>query len=195
MFQSCELMNSESNLQITELQVKTKMSVFGCSLRDHPEELSLALQAVEELRQQHPETTPSNIVGQYMSPWKSHLLNDKLNPILTLVASKINQASKRFLNVDLRQLNYQLVIADCWCAVYEKSNYTIPHSHFPSDFSAVIYLELESDSAPIIFDNDVAVKPSVGSVVFFPGALVHHVPATEGRRVIVAVNYIKIPVM
>ena len=188
-------MNSESNLQITELQVKTKMPVFGCSLTDHPEELSLALQAVEELRQQHPETTPSNIVGQYMSPWKSHLLNDKLNPVLTLVAGKINQASKRFLNVDLRQLNYELVIADCWCAVYEKSNYTIPHSHFPSDFSAVIYLELESDSAPIIFDNDVAVKPSVGSVVFFPGALIHHVPATEGRRVIVAVNYIKIPVM
>ena len=105
----------------------------------------------------------------------------------------IKNASIDFLNTDLTTLNYELIVADCWCAVYEATNHTIPHSHFPSDFSAVIYLEMVEESAPIIFNESLVINPASGTVIFFPGSLPHHVPATKGKRVIVAINYIKIP--
>jgi hypothetical protein len=52
---------------------------------------------------------------------------------------------------------------------------------------------MEADSAPIIFNESLVVNPASGTVIFFPGSLPHHVPETKGKRVIVAINYIKIP--
>jgi hypothetical protein len=188
-------MHEQSPFQITQLKVLTEVSVFGCSLLDHPNEILLAKSAVEELREKYPECSVSNVMAEYMSPWKSHLLTAKLDPLIKLVAEKIKNASINFLNTDLTALNYELIVADCWCAIYETTNHTIPHSHFPSDFSAVIYLEMDSDSAPIIFNESLVINPASGTVIFFPGSLPHHVPATKSRRVIVAINYIKIPAM
>ena len=186
-------MLEQSPFQITQLKVQTEVSVFGCSLLDHPHEILLAKSAVEELREKHPESAISNVMADYMSPWKSHLLTEKLGPLIGLVAEKIKKASIDFLNTDLTALNYELIVDDCWCAVYEATNHTIPHSHFPSDFSAVIYLEMGEESAPIIFNESLVINPASGTVIFFPGSLPHHVPATKGKRVIVAINYIKIP--
>ena len=77
-----------SHFQIVQLKVLAELSVFGCSLLDHPDVLSLAKLASQELRQQHPESTPSNVMAEYMSPWKSHLLTPLLNPLIELVAEK-----------------------------------------------------------------------------------------------------------
>jgi hypothetical protein len=186
-------MHEQSPFQITQLKVQTEASVFGCSLLDHPHVILLAKSAVDELREKYPESAVSNVMADYMSPWKSHLLTEKLEPLIRLVAEKIKNASIDFLNTDLTTLNYELIVADCWCAVYEATNHTIPHSHFPSDFSAVIYLEMVEESAPIIFNESLVINPASGTVIFFPGSLPHHVPATKGKRVIVAINYIKIP--
>ncbi len=186
-------MPEQSPFQITQLKVQTEASVFGCSLLDHPHVILLAKSAVDELREKYPESAVSNVMADYMSPWKSHLLTEKLEPLIRLVAEKIKNASIDFLNTDLTTLNYELIVADCWCAVYEATNHTIPHSHFPSDFSAVIYLEMVEESAPIIFNESLVINPASGTVIFFPGSLPHHVPATKGKRVIVAINYIKIP--
>jgi len=188
-------MENQSLFQITQTKVSAELPVFGCSLLDHPEVLLLARVAVDELRTSHPATTESNVKSNYMSPWKSHLLTDKLQPLIDLVSAKIKLACIECLQTDLTGLSFDLAVADCWCAVYEQSNYTVPHSHFPSDFASVIYLELAEDSAPIIFSNEIVVNPAIGTVVFFPGWLIHHVPKTQGKRIIIAINYIKIPVM
>jgi hypothetical protein len=105
----------------------------------------------------------------------------------------IRKTSAEHLNTDLAHLNYELRVADCWYAVYEASDHTVAHSHFPSDFSSVVYLQVDEAGAPIVFANNIAVHPVSGTAVIFPGLLEHHVPATQGRRVVVAVNFIKIP--
>ncbi len=188
-------MTTPSASEFTQFNVPTESTVFGCSLRDAAPVLDLALQALYELRQAHPDATPSNVKAVYMSPWKSHHLTTDLAPLIQLVADKIKSATQQFLGVDLNQLEYDLRVADCWGAVYEQSDHTVPHTHYPSDFSAVIYLEMEEQSSPIIFENSFSVSPTSGSLVFFPGHLSHHVPATQGKRVIVVINYIKIPKM
>jgi hypothetical protein len=188
-------MESPSPFQIQQFKIPTESSVFGCSLLDHAPALQAARHAVDELRLRFPESTPSNVKAVYMSPWKSHHLTTGLAPLIQLVADKIKMATQQFLGVDLNKLEYDLRVADCWGAVYEQSDYTIPHTHYPSDFSAVIYLEMEEQSSSIIFENSFSVSPTSGSLVFFPGHLSHHVPATQGKRVIVVINYIKIPKM
>ncbi len=188
-------MTSPSTSEITQFSVPTEATVFGCSLLDQPQALELAKLAVEELRDKHPDSTPSNVMAVYMSPWKSHLLSDKFGPLIQIVSDKIKEASKRHLSTDLAALNYDLAVADCWCAVYERSNYTIPHTHMPTTFSAVLYLEMDTGSSPIVFNNSVAANPTSGTLVFFPGHLLHHVPATEGKRTIVVINFLAMPAL
>ena len=186
-------MNQILDLDIKKVAVPLQLPIFCCDLKSYENELQLAKEAVYELQISHPESTPSNVKATYSSSYKSHLLNPKLLPLTELVMKIAKKVSKETLSCDLDAVNVGLFIADCWCAVYEKSDETIPHNHFPSDFSAVVYLEAEPQSAPIIFANSILVKPIPGSLVLFPGLLNHHVPPTEARRVVVAMNIFKVP--
>jgi hypothetical protein len=186
-------MNKSVWLQINRFKVPTELSVFETSLSGHVEALKLAREALEELRVSHPASTPSNVRAVYMSPWKSHLLTPKLQPLLDITAGLIRKISIDFFRMDLDGLNYDLLTADAWCAVYEQADSAILHSHYPADFSCVAYLDMEPGAAPIIFANALEVRPVPGSLLVFPGLLPHHVPATPGRRVVAAMNFIKVP--
>ena len=186
-------MNQLVGLQINRFKVPTELSVFETSLSGHVEVLKLAREALEELRVSHPASTPSNVRAVYMSPWKSHLLTPKLQPLLDITADLIRKISIDFFRMDLDGLNYDLLTADAWCALYEQADSAILHSHYPADFSCVAYLDMEPGAAPIIFANALEVRPVSGSLLVFPGLLPHHVPATPGRRVVAAMNFIKVP--
>ena len=128
-----------------------------------------------------------------MSPWKSHQLNAKFGPLTHTVRELAMRASKQFLVTDMAQLNLDLAVTDCWGAIYEESDHTLIHTHFPSDFVAVIYLEAGPNCAPIVFDNHLAITPRPGWMMLFPGMLRHHVPENHDARVIVAMNLLKLP--
>ena len=186
-------MRKIDSLSIDQFNVKADLSVFGLHLHDFPIELQLARDAITELQISHPESTPSNVNAVYMSPWNSHTMNGKFTPLIQIMADLIKKTSLEHLKTDIEALNFNLAVADCWGAIYEEESYAIPHWHFPSDFSTVIYLEIGTDAAPIVFANSLVVQPVSGSAIIFPGNLIHHVPSTKGRRVIVAINFIKVP--
>ena len=186
-------MRKIDSLSIDQFNVKADLSVFGLHLHDFPIELQLARDAITELQISHPESTPSNVNAVYMSPWKSHTMNGKFTPLIQIMADLIKKTSLEHLKTDIEALNFNLAVADCWGAIYEEESYAIPHWHFPSDFSTVIYLEIGTDAAPIVFANSLVVQPVSGSAIIFPGNLIHHVSSTKGRRVIVAINFIKVP--
>ena len=179
--------------RFTHIKVADELPIFGFKFEKNDPILELAQEAIKELQITHPDTTPSNLNSLYMSPWKSHRLTDKFTPLINLMGKLVLKTYKDYFTTDLEGLNYTLAVADCWGAIYEKSNYAAPHRHFPSDFATVIYLDVEENAAPIVFANSVAVNPVSGTAIIFPGILMHHVPATDGRRVIVAINFIKIP--
>lgn len=167
--------------------VGTELPVFIADLSPAKAQLELARQALDELRITHPESPNSNVKATYMSPWTSHLLNPKLGPLTNIVAAIGREVSKT-LSADLNNLNMDLVVTDCWGIIYDKSSYTQVHNHFPCEFACSIYLEAHPDSAPIIFAGKLNVKPTPGMLVMFPGILNHEVPATDGRRVVIAMN-------
>jgi hypothetical protein len=98
------------------------------------------------------------------------------------------EACKTNLSANLAALNMDLVVTDCWGVIYDRADYTQKHNHFPSEFSCVVYLDVDESSAPIIFGGKLAIKPKPNMLVLFPGILMHEVPATEGRRIVVAMN-------
>ena len=179
--------------KVNMLEVGTKAPIFWVDMTAYAPMLKAAREAIDELRVSHPESTPSNVKAVYMSPWKSHLLNDKLHPLCLHAMATAKQASKDFWNTDIDALNLDFMIADCWGVIYEESDQTILHSHYPSDFSAVIYLEADENCAPIVFEQKLVVKPQPNVMIMFPGYLRHEVPQNHGKRSIIALNMNKIP--
>ena len=178
---------------VNHLTVETTMPIFWADLSHLPEHLLMARQAIDELRVSHPDSVQSNVRSVYMSPWKSHQLNAKLVPICQTVTDYAKQAALQHMNTDLSRLNWGLQVTDCCGAIYEEADHTIPHSHFPSDFSAVVYLEAEDGCAPIVFANKLVVQHKPRMLILFPGMLVHSVPKNTGNRVVLAMNMHKFP--
>ena len=179
------IMSDSEKVQIRTVEVAAETPVFICDLSLIKPQLDLARMAIEELRVSHPDTTQSNVQSVYMSPWHSHLINNKFKPLTDSAVTIAQEVSRTHLSANLPALNMGLVVTDCWGAIYEKSDYTKRHNHFPAEFSCVIYLEVHENSAPIIFSGKLHVQPMM---VLFPGILQHEVPATDGRRVVVAMN-------
>ncbi len=177
------------------LPVAAQLPVTVCDLSALAPQLALAREALDELRRTHPVSPESNVRAAYMSPWKSHLLNPKLEPLCAAVLALARLAARGLAVYDLAQLNLQLVVTDCWGAVYEQGDAAARHNHFPSDFACVVYLEAEEGCAPIVFGGDTPVQPRPGMLLIFPGILDHEVPDTPGRRVVVAMNLAKVPTL
>lgn len=186
-------MEAERLGEITEFKVSTFAPVFGFNLFHYTSELAAARAAIAELRSKYPETTPSSVKAVYMSPWNSHLLTEKFDPLILLMSNFIKKTCVDFYKVDLLQIGYVLRVANCWCTIYEEGNSSVLHHHFPSDFAVVVYLDLDQGASPIVFSNTLQVNPVSATALLFPGFLEHHVPETRGRRIIVAINFIKVP--
>lgn len=182
-----------NDLPLNQMQINTQLPIFWMHLGHMDGELQMARSAIDELRISHPESTPSNVKAVYMSPWKSHTLNEKLMPLCNATVEIVTEASRRYMNTDMSKLNFALRVTDCWGVIYEKSDTTTLHNHFPADFSAVVYLEAGENCAPIIFSESIVVKPKPKTIIIFPGILQHRVPENEDNRVIVAMNLNKFP--
>lgn len=180
-------------LELQPVPCPLSLPIVVCHLTPIKDQLTLAREAIEDLRLQHPESTPSNVQALYMSPWKSQSMTTKLDPLISSVITISYEVSRNYFGVDLKALNLGLIATDCWGAIYESGHYANQHNHFPSDFACVIYLEAEENCAPIIFENHIKVQPTADMLIIFPGVLKHEVPPTDGKRVVVAMNLNKFP--
>jgi hypothetical protein len=177
-------------MKLRQVNVSTELPVFITDLSPVQHKLDGARQAIEELRLTHPNSPQSNVNATYMSPWTSHLINPKLMPLVEEV-TQLGRECSRALSADLAVLNMDLVVTDCWGIIYDRSSHTRLHNHFPAEFACSIYLEAAPDCSPIVIAGKLNIKPLPGMMVMFPGILNHEVPATTGRRVVVAMNLSK----
>jgi len=184
-------MPSPDPIRIVGATIQTELPVVICDLSPIADRLAQAREAIEELRVSHPASPESNVKAAYMSPWKSHLLNDKLLPLCASVVEIARQAAPKAWSGNLDELGLDLLVTHCWGAVYEQADRTERHNHFPADVSCVIYLEAEPGCAPLVFSAQSVFHPKPGMLVMFPGITMHEVPPTPGRRVVVAMNLFK----
>lgn len=179
------------SVRVVGASVQTELPVVIAELGPIADRLQLAREAIDELRVSHPQSPESNVKATYMSPWKSHMLNPKLMPLCVSVVEIAKAAAPKAWSANFGKLGLDLLVTDCWGAIYEVADYTAPHSHFPADLSCVVYLEAEPGCAPLVFSKTSAYQPRPATLVMFPGIAMHEVPATPGRRVVVAMNLFK----
>lgn len=90
-------------------------------------------------------------------------------------------------------LSVPMYVDNFWIAEYSEGNYARKHGHYPADWAAVYYIEVEDNASPLCFEDRLDVMPEEGMLVMFPGILEHRVKPTKGRRVCAAMNLHKHP--
>jgi hypothetical protein len=118
--------------------------------------------------------------------WNFHEKSKEIFDISEHVTKVCSEISKQefYLN-----LNYQ--VKNCWGIIYKKNNYAQEHDHFPVTFACVIYIKININSSPIIFERGkLVIQPKNNSVLIFPGILSHTVPVSNDNdeRVVLAFN-------
>jgi len=174
--------------------VPKQMAVFTTILEDHVELNKYLKQVILKHRQNNPETTNSNVKAWHSS-WITHQENPKFQPLvdLTLNACKFISAGYYECN------NAEYAMINMWAMMYEDSEYTKRHSHVPSDYAAVYYVDVEPGCAPVIFESVVkdgvnnnnqplTLQPQNGMLAIWPAILHHEVPPTKGKRMCVSMN-------
>lgn len=163
--------------------VSKDLPIFSTNISNYKDAMSLAAEAIFEEREKNPTSMESNVKAHYVSDYSSHLKNPKFQPLIDLVLSFCSEISKTYFKCDLKYKCY-----NCWGMLYDEGDHTVKHSHFPSTFAAVVYLEIEKDAAPIVFEDELTVVPTNGSLVVFPALLQHEVPKTKGKRMVISMN-------
>ena len=172
------------NTPTIEFQTVSKdLPIFSTNISQFKDALSLAAKAIFEEREKNSKGMDSNVKAYYVSDYASHLNNPNFQPLIDIVLSFCEEVSKTYFKADLKYKCY-----NCWGMLYNNGDHTVKHNHFPSTFAAVVYLEIEKDAAPIVFEEDLIVVPTSGSLIVFPALLEHYVPKTSGRRMAISMN-------
>ena len=175
--------------------VPKKMAVFTTILDDHVELNKYLKQVILEHRQKHPEDIESNVKAWHSS-WQTHDENPKFQPLVDRVIDACKFIAQGYYEGGD---NLEYWVGNCWAMMYEDTEHTIRHSHFPSDFSCCYYVDVEPGCAPVIFESVVkdgihdnnqplTLQPQNGMLAIWPAILHHEVPPTKGRRMCISMN-------
>ena len=175
--------------------VPKQMAVFTTILDDHVEFNKYLKQVILDHRQKFPETTKSNVKAWHSS-WTTHLENPKFQPLIDRILDACKFISAGYYEGG-NDLQYKVI--NMWAMMYEDTEWTKRHSHFPSDFAVAYYVDVEPGCAPVIFEsmqkdgvNDnnqpLTLQPQNGMLAIWPAILHHEVPPTKGRRMCISMN-------
>ena len=174
--------------------VSKPLPIFTSILDDHVEFNKYLKQVILEHRQNNPETTKSNVKAWHSS-WTTHVENPKFKPLVDIVVDACKFISAGYF--ECSDTGFQVV--NMWAMMYEDTEWTKRHSHFPSQFAACYYVDVEPGCAPIIFESVVkdgindnnqplTIQPQNGMLAIWPALLHHEVPPTKGRRMCISMN-------
>ena len=192
-------MTSSSNLEnpmtrkIDIEYVPKNLPVFSTVVPQHGELNNYLKHVILEHRQNNPETTNSNVKAWHSS-WVTHKDNPKFQPIVDITIDVCKFVAEGYF-----ECNHDYDVVNLWAMMYEDTEWTKRHSHFPCDFAAAYYVDVEPESAPVIFESVVndgvnddnkplIIQPKNGMLLVWPAILHHEVPPTKGRRMAISMN-------
>ena len=174
--------------------VPKQLPVFTSILDNHVEFNKDLKEVILEHRQKHPEDVESNVKAWHSS-WRTHEINPKFQPLIDITLNALEFITTGYF--ECKDIEYYVL--NLWAMMYEDTEWTKRHSHFPSDFAACYYVDVEPGCAPVIFENVVKdtvnddnkpliIQPQNGMLAIWPAILHHAVPPTKGRRMCVSMN-------
>ena len=146
---------------------------------------------IERHRDKYNGTKMSNLKTDWRSSFTMH--HECPEPIIKELLDFSLDVSKKLSTYYQNDLMVPMFVDNFWIAEYSKGNYARKHGHYPADWAAVYYIEVEENASPLCFEDKLDVHPEEGMLVMFPGILNHRVKPTMGRRVCAAMNLHKEP--
>tara|TARA_B100000131_G_scaffold292858_1_gene307679 strand:- start:398 stop:1021 length:624 start_codon:yes stop_codon:yes gene_type:complete len=175
-----------------EKYISRKIPIISTILSDHLELNNYLKDVIKEHREQNPKSNDSN-VKSWHSSYYTHTENLKFKPIVDKMLTMCT-----FISQSMYHNNSDYMVTEFWAAMYERGEYTISHAHEPSNFACTYYVDVEDGCSPIVFDVDefdetgecekFSITPKNGMLLMWPGTLVHQVPPTNSKRILVAAN-------
>ena len=157
--------------------------IFTTMFPEHEEQNKILKEKIFEIKKENPDTSD---VQTDNSSWHSsyflHTEYDEFDRLMIFTQKASDWIAKKHHRVPAVFDVYNM-----WAMTYDRGNQTHQHHHFPAALSAVYFVDAEPNSAPLTFGN-IEVTPINGLLVVFPGILMHSVPPTEGKRVIISMN-------
>ena len=180
-----DIVGSDKNLLIKTISSpnpEKNYTIFSIILDNYEEVNKKLKEVIKEHRELYPQTNQSNVKAWH-SNWDSH----KSNPKFNLIVDKVLKFCKIITEEHFNQ-KIQFECFDMWAIEYERGEYAVKHSHHPSDFACVYYVDVEPGCSPIIFEGELEINPQNGMLLIFPAILNHEVPPTDSRRIVISMN-------
>ena len=174
------------------IQKESELHTFVKSERVIRRQFNLDIRQLEQLAyiidsHKHEEARRSNVKA-WMTNWFLH----KQYPIVNDVCNKAIEIVKSVTKNDQKGTLEKFFTFDCWGAIYEQHQHTLPHTHGPALWSWCYYIQVPDNAPPLYFrEAKLKVYPKPNEIVIFPGHVIHEVPkASEmtGERIILAGN-------
>jgi hypothetical protein len=140
---------------------------------------------VYNFKEKYPTSNSSN-VHAWHSHYKTHY---KTNDFDTLILSIKNKL--KLIEADLNHdFNIDFFLLDSWVAIYNKTDYSNMHHHYPARWAAIYYAKAEEDCSPIVFTG-IEIKPKTSMLLLFPGRTRHMVrkSSSNRERIIFSANF------
>jgi len=135
----------------------------------------------------HEEEKKSNVKA-YMTNYFLH----KKYEMIDIVCNEAIDIIKSIQVKDQKGTLDKFFTFDCWGAIYQENDYTLPHTHGPALWSWVYYIEVPNNAPPLYFDEaKFKVYPKPDEIILFPGHVIHEVPKAidmTGERIVLAGN-------
>ena len=141
-----------------------------------------------EYRKSFPQSNQSNVYAWH-SKYNTHTTTNAFDPLIDVTLNKCNDITGEFYNIALA--NERFIVKDLWVAMYEKNDHTILHHHFPCQYAACYYVDVEDDCSPITFgfgDQALSIQPENGMLLVWLGLIPHKVAPTNKKRTCICMN-------
>lgn len=175
-------------------EIKSSISVFDLSYDIDSEAL---MSDIDQFRKDNPismtEYNPHTNVSAWHSDYFSHKKTNIFRQLVDVSIDKLKQCSP----IAPMYLGDPYLL-NIWINMYEKSDHVERHLHNYNGYSTVYFVRAESDSTPLVFDNnnffnkkEIKITPKPGMLICFPSYMYHTVPSINGaKRISVAANYL-----
>jgi len=131
-------------------------------------------------------------VFAWHSDFDTNKKTSDFDPLIEIIKNKLSSLGNKY-----QPKNYDItyLIADSWVGIYNKTEYTIPHTHEPTHYAAVYYAKAEENCSPIVFKNskkDLEIVPTTNTLLIFSGRTWHYVPksTSDDERIMFAANFL-----
>tara|TARA_B100000131_G_scaffold258378_1_gene253641 strand:- start:37 stop:561 length:525 start_codon:yes stop_codon:yes gene_type:complete len=146
-------------------------------------------QVCKDYRKSFPQSNKTNVQAWH-SNYNTHKTTNVFDPLIDVTLHMCYDISIGFFNCHIKKEG-RFVVDSLWLAMYEKNDHTIIHHHFPFQFAACYYVDVNDDSSPITFgvNNDtVSIQPETGMLLIWNGIIPHMVAPTEKERTCICMN-------